>query len=108
MAYQYPSWWIDLSEEDILANSNGCGPGNWRYDLVPDALLGVNFEWPCRIHDVEYWRGKDKTEADARLLVNMLIACMEQHPDKMHKFAPLAYGYYESVRHAGHRCFGRG
>ncbi len=108
MPYQYPSWWINLTEEDIAAHSNGCGPGAWKIDLVPDELLGVDFHLCCIIHDVEYWQGKDKQAADCRLLANMLVACLEQHPDKARKFVPLAFTYYEAVRVAGHACFGRG
>lgn len=108
MPYQYPAWWINLTDEDIRAHSNGCGPMSWKLDLVPDELLGVDFHLPCVIHDVEYWQGKDKRAADARLLVNMLIACLEQHRDQMPKFAPLAFAYYQAVRVAGRECFGRG
>lgn len=62
---------------------NGCGPGNWKLDLVPDNLLGIEIEEPCNIHDFEYWQNIDKDVADARLLANIMIAIKKHHPTSL-------------------------
>lgn len=54
---------------------NGCGPGGWKVDLIPDSLLFLSIHEPCDIHDWMYSCGAtiaDKDEADRTLLNNCL------------------------------------
>jgi uncharacterized protein DUF1353 len=54
---------------------NGCGPGGWKFDLVPDTLWGLKVTKACNIHDWMYHFGQtldDKKKADRVFLNNML------------------------------------
>ena len=54
---------------------NGCGPGGWKVDLIPDSLLFLSIHEPCDIHDWMYVCGAtiaDKDEADRVFLNNCL------------------------------------
>lgn len=102
-----PPGYADLSPEEKARIVNGCGPGNWKLDLVPDELLGVDIEEPCNVHDYEYWLGKDRAQADARLHANILIACLAQHPHRLPLLIPLANAYFLAVHEGGASHFGR-
>lgn len=104
--FLYPTGYLTLQPELKRSIVNGCGPGNWKLDLVPDELLGVEIDEPCNIHDYEYWLGQDKISADARLHANILIACQLQHPHRIALLLPLANAYYLAVAKAGGSHFG--
>lgn len=62
---------------EILRNKqvNGCGPGGWKFDLVPDTMWGLSVNEACDIHDWMYLFGKvidDKDRADRSFLNNMI------------------------------------
>jgi hypothetical protein len=105
--YLLPEWWGEVTEDFLASNGNGCGAQGWRIDLVPDALMGIEYEVPCLIHDIEYAMGLDKDAADDRLALNMGIACLNQHPEKFHHFLPIINIYFASVHMAGHEHFGK-
>ena len=65
------SWW-ELSAEDQIALTNGCGPEAIE-PIVPDKLWGLSIELACRIHDYQYRPDVDcsKWEADYTFLHNM-------------------------------------
>ncbi len=105
--YLAPPEYFTLSPGTKARICNGCGPDGWRFDLVPDELLGVDISEPCNIHDYEYWLGNDRVMADVRLLANILTACIEQHPGRLPLLIPLANVYFLAVREAGARHFGR-
>lgn len=118
MSYIYPEWWDEVPEAQRRAVANGCGPGSWKLDLIPDSLLSVDFTDSCDIHDVEFWRAAELRPgspehthafhvANARLAVNMAIDCLEQHPERMRHFLPLVCGYVEAVSLGGRHFFGR-
>lgn len=55
--------------------ANGCGPGGWKVDLVPDTIYGLDVAPACDIHDWMYAAGAieaDREEAD-RVLINNLL-----------------------------------
>ena len=55
--------------------TNGCGPGGWKVDLVPDTIYGLDVSPACNIHDWMYAAGQnvaDKDAADRVMLNNML------------------------------------
>lgn len=61
----------DSAERAMVCN--GCGPGSWRLDMVPDCILGLDITEACNIHDWMYeWDG-DREQADAWFLANMAI-----------------------------------
>lgn len=46
---------------------NGCGPGGWKWDIIPDTMYGLSIHDACDIHDWMYCHGvteKDKEIAD--------------------------------------------
>ena len=56
---------------------NGCGPGGWKLDLVPDTIWFLDISLCCDIHDWMYVEGETieaKEEADRVFLNNMLRA----------------------------------
>lgn len=57
------------------AITNGCGPGGWKYDLVPDTIYGLSIHAACDIHDFMYAMGEtiaEKDEADRVFLNNCI------------------------------------
>ena len=107
-------YWL-LSAKDVAKISNGCGPGNWKLDLVPDKILGVDLTNACDKHDVCYYYGvteEDKRLSDRLLLYNCLydvdryceanriivrlqrVACREA-----------VFSYYKAVSDLGHSAF---
>ena len=65
-----PSRYWMLTDEEIKEKSNGCGPGSWKLDLVPDKILGVDFTESCNIHDICFLYSKD---AEDRRLSNRIF-----------------------------------
>ena len=91
--------------------ANGCGPGGWKYDLVPDTILGLDVSECCNIHDWMYNEGAtetDKKRADRKLLENMYPAIdaaakrsMIQRMLKPHRCVR-AFEYYMAVKEFGY------
>lgn len=74
MIYAPPAY-KKLTPKQVAAITNGCGPGGWQIDLVPDTLWGLDITAACNIHDYMYHVGEDiadKKEADRVFLNNML------------------------------------
>ncbi len=61
-----------LTAEDKARICNGCGPGGWKVNPIPNNLLGVVVTEPCNRHDMAYHLGQDKDEGDRDLLANMV------------------------------------
>ena len=94
---------------ELLARvCNGCGPGNWKIDLVPDKLLGLNISEPCNIHDFDYYLGVDKEAADERFLDNLISTIRAADNDLL---LPLrlqqAACFYVAVKRCGAAFFGK-
>ena len=49
---------------------NGCGPGGWKVDLVPDTILLLSVTESCNIHDFCYTEGSSE---DYRLWADDLL-----------------------------------
>jgi len=65
--------------DTILADrvNDGCGPGGWKNNLIPDVFLWADFKEACRIHDYDFFLGgnlADFEAANERFYQNMLIA----------------------------------
>jgi hypothetical protein len=70
-----PNSYTHASEAIRAAVVNGCGPGGWKFDLVPDTIYGLNITLACNIHDWMYHEGEtiaDKDTADRVMLNNLL------------------------------------
>lgn len=64
----------DVTERVLVCN--GCGPGSWRLDMVPDSVMGLDISLACNIHDWMYAWDWDRVQADVWFLANMVIlAC---------------------------------
>ncbi len=70
-----PASYVEAAPEVRRIAVNGCGPGGWLADLVPDTLYGLDVAPACNIHDWMYAAGQtieDKAEADRVFLNNLL------------------------------------
>lgn len=89
---------------------NGCGPGGWKVDIIPDTIWGLDIRPACDIHDWMYTAGEtiaDKDEADRVFLNNCLrlidaagglwlVRALRRRRARV---------YYEAVRHFGGPAF---
>jgi hypothetical protein len=98
-----------IPPEQVAAVANGCGPGDWKLDLVPDHLGGVDLTDACNQHDVLYHLGgaeEDRKLADVLLYANLAAAILMAGGP----FVPLrmaaAVMYYRAVRSGGAEFFG--
>lgn len=74
-----PPAYITATETVREMVTNGCGPGGWKVDLVPDTIYGLDVAPACNIHDWMYMAGQtiaDKEEAD-RVMLNNLLRLIE-------------------------------
>lgn len=96
---------------------NGCGPGGWKFDIVPDTILLLPITESCNIHDWCYAEGTteyDKTLADSMFLTN-LEATIDHAAEKSwfskilrpHRLLR-AREYYEAVHLLGHDAYWAG
>lgn len=72
--YAPESYWSATPEIKAIV-LNGCGPGGWKVDLVPDTIWLLDVSPACDIHDWMYACGAtiaDKDEADRTMLNNCL------------------------------------
>lgn len=97
------------TSEQRKAVVNGCGPGGWRVDLVPDNLFGLCITEPCNVHDWDYNEGGDEAkrkEDDIRLYLNICITVLEAGgPLEPARMAGAA-AFYRAVRECGSEYFG--
>jgi len=97
------------------ARCNGCGPGGWKIDLVPDDILGANVgapDGPCCIHDWDYGDGDSEAErkaADARFHRNLQRVVRAYGGPAHLRWARLcaAWWYWRAVLRAGRAAFDR-
>lgn len=105
-----PESFINAPRAVRKAVTNGCGPGGWKLDLVPDTIYGLDVSAACNIHDWMYHEGEtlaDKAAAD-RVLLNNLLRIINHET----RFAPLrwlrrrrARKYYLAVKAFGGPAF---
>lgn len=87
---------------------NGCGPGNWKIDLVPDKLIGLSIHEACDIHDFEYYLGRDKHAADERFFDNIISLIRADDNDVLLPFRlQQAAVFYIAVKRCGAAHFGK-
>ena len=110
--YAPPDYWR-LSPDQKNGICNGCGPGAWKVDLVPDYPLGFPFNEACNIHDFMYFTGKtneDKEVADRVFLNNMLrvVEAFSHTTEDISHGQWIASVYYDAVKLAGGPSFWAG
>lgn len=105
--YAPPAYWL-LSPEVRERLVNGCGPGGWKFDLIPDTVWGLSIREACDIHDYMYAMGSsiaEKDEADRTFLNNMLRlvegSCFLLRPLRRLR----AWTYYQAVHRFGGPSF---
>lgn len=108
-----PESYVTASPEVRKQVINGCGPGGWKVDLIPDSLYGLDISEACNIHDWMYTAGatlKDKAEADRVFLNNMIRLINSKGSIWIIKRLRLraAKAYYEAVDHFGGPAFWEG
>lgn len=110
-----PQSYLDADPEVIAVLVNGCGPGGWKVDLVPDELLGLDISEACNIHDFMYTIGTceaDKKEADETFRKNLytLIDQSTGFIESIIKYDRMlkADAYYEAVHLFGNSAFWTG
>lgn len=70
-----PQSYLDAIPEVVAQVVNGCGPGGWKFDIIPDTVYGLSIKEACNIHDWRYTLGTseaDKDQADKEFLSNCL------------------------------------
>lgn len=107
--------YLDALPEVVEKVVNGCGPGGWKVDLIPDTVLGLSIKEACNIHDWDYAEGSTgyhKSIADDRFLLNCLFlidnakgfwAMLLRRHRKVR-----AYGYHLAVSSFGYDAFWKG
>jgi len=68
-----PESYLQATQAERALVCNGCGPGSWRFDLIPDSILGLSIKEACNIHDWMYAWGEDRLKADIWFLANMVL-----------------------------------
>lgn len=108
-----PASYVAASPEVRAAVVNGCGPGGWKADLVPDTIWGLNIAAACDIHDWMYTLGTTlahKDEADRVFLNNMLRLIDAAGGWRLLRALRRARArvYFEAVQHFGGPAFWKG
>ncbi len=89
---------------------NGCGPGGWKFDLIPDTIYGINVNGACNPHDYCYHFGEtieDKQYADLVFLYNLRVIVNETPQNFVMKFLRerRVLKYYYAVHLFGDSAF---
>ena len=110
-----PSRYWMLTEEEIRGMVNGCGPGSWKIDLIPDKIGNIDFTESCNIHDICYIYGMD--EEDKRLGDRIFLFNIQSDVDRycdengffdrieMILYRETAFNYYRAVSDFGGSSF---
>ena len=105
----HPAYAAATPEQLAAANVNGCGPGGWRIDLVPDHLGKVDYSEACRQHDYLYFLGgteEDRLFADTLLYVNIAASVLLNDGYLVPLQMAAAAIFYRAVRNGGAKYFG--
>lgn len=107
--------YLDASPEVVAAVVNGCGPGGWKFDIIPDTVFGLSIKEACNIHDWDYAEGstaEDKRLADYRFKNNCyaIIDNADGWFNRMLRYHRTirVIEYYEAVQHFGGDAFWQG
>ena len=114
-----PSSYKRASAKKKKSICNGCGPGGWKFDLVPDKIYGLVITPACNVHDWMYYEGEtkdDKSRADTIFLENILLLINNAYSESNSWWKGLirwvrrrrAYKYYEAVADFGKSSYKEG
>lgn len=110
-----PQSYLDALPEVVAQVVNGCGPGGWKFDLIPDTIWGLSIKEACNIHDWAYTTGMtidDKYAADNQFLHNCLALVANAKGFWATMLRPMrrmrAKEYYEAVHLCGDGPFWAG
>jgi hypothetical protein len=108
-----PETYVRSSDKVRSLVVNGCGPGGWKVDIIPDTIYGLDISPACNVHDWMYTGGEtlaDKEEADRVFLNNMLriIDAAGGWWVLRQLRRRRARVYYEAVQHFGGPAFWSG
>ena len=106
-----PDAYRALSPEELAGIVNGCGPGGWRIDLVPDLLAGLCITPECNLHDWMYSQGGDDAArklADVTLYLNIAAKVLLEGGPLVPLRMAEAIVFYKAVRAGGGEYFGVG
>lgn len=110
MEYDIPESWINATKQERKDIANGCGPGGWKLDLVPDTIYGLDISEICDWHDFDYtFLPKEKIwkkVADKRMHHNLKVH-INKKSGWLLKYPRLvrAYWYYLAVSKGGDSSF---
>ena len=100
-------WGAEIQE--IKRICNGCGAGGWKFDIIPDKLLGLSIYQACQIHDWMYNFAKKEPEfkeyCDRMFLKNMNTLIKNGNAWLRYPRYYLAKWYYRGVRIGGDSSF---
>lgn len=95
--------------EQIAAVANGCGPGAWKLDLIPDHLGDVDITEVCNQHDFLYSLGgteEDRLMADVLLYTDIAGMVLLNDGYLVPLQMAAAVIFYRAVRNVGAKFFG--
>lgn len=99
-----------MADPDMISKvGNGCGPGDWKLDLIPDHLGNVDLTDACLQHDVLYHLGgteADRKLADVLLYTNIAASILISGGPMVPLRMAAAIMYYRAVRSCGAQFFG--
>lgn len=99
-----------MADPGLVAQvANGCGPGSWKLDLIPDHLGDVDLTASCDQHDVLYYLGgteEDRRLADVLLYANIAASILMAGGPMVPLRMAAAILYYKAVRSCGAAYFG--
>ena len=105
----HPAYAAATPEQLAAANVNGCGPGGWRVDLIPDHLGDVDISAPCNQHDYLYFLGgseEDRLRADVLLYTNIAASVLLNDGYLVPLQMAAAAVFYRAVRNGGAAFWG--
>jgi len=109
--------YLSASPEVRAQVVNGCGPGGWKFDIIPDKLLGLSIAATCDIHDWDYAVGQTVADKDAadRVFLNNALRTIEAASGWWNRRYTvrnarrcMAWGYYQAVHWFGGPAFWQG
>ena len=105
-----PDSYLKADPDEIKRIVNGCGPGGWKLDFIPDTIHGHDVTEACNIHDWRYHLGGtalDRFDADLELLTNLIILCCDSNGCVDTRDILRCNEYFFAVHKLGGRYFGK-
>lgn len=85
---------------------NACGPQGWKFDVVPDNILGIDISEACNIHDWMYREGiETRQECDRIFKRNMKRLVNVERGAIRYWRHVLVWWYWRGVRRLGDSAY---